>query len=145
MARHGWRHDEIRTKGLAGRLRKLAAEEVLVGAHGVAAEHLVQAEAVEAGRDRSHPDAMHAAHQMSFSSIDEISDEEWQRTFDTNISAMFYIVKAAFFAVPTKMLDLNRSIRETAHLVAEARGGCYLAFKYLIAKRDVRYGPRLRD
>jgi NAD(P)-dependent dehydrogenase (short-subunit alcohol dehydrogenase family) len=36
-----------------------------------------------------------AAHQMSFSSIEEISDEEWQRTFDTNISAMFYIVKAA--------------------------------------------------
>jgi NAD(P)-dependent dehydrogenase (short-subunit alcohol dehydrogenase family) len=36
-----------------------------------------------------------AAHQMSFSSIEEISDDEWQRTFDTNISAMFYIVKAA--------------------------------------------------
>jgi NAD(P)-dependent dehydrogenase (short-subunit alcohol dehydrogenase family) len=36
-----------------------------------------------------------AAHQMSFSSVEEISDEEWQRTFDTNISAMFYIVKAA--------------------------------------------------
>ncbi|WP_137389683.1 SDR family oxidoreductase [Rhodoligotrophos defluvii] len=36
-----------------------------------------------------------AAHQMSFSSIDEISDEEWERTFATNISAMFYLVKAA--------------------------------------------------
>jgi NAD(P)-dependent dehydrogenase (short-subunit alcohol dehydrogenase family) len=36
-----------------------------------------------------------AAHQMSFASVEEISDEEWQRTFDTNISAMFYIVKAA--------------------------------------------------
>jgi hypothetical protein len=33
-----------------------------------------------------------AAHQMTFSSLEEISDEEWQRTFDTNISAMFYIV-----------------------------------------------------
>jgi NAD(P)-dependent dehydrogenase (short-subunit alcohol dehydrogenase family) len=36
-----------------------------------------------------------AAHQMSFESIEEISDEEWDRTFATNISAMFYLVKAA--------------------------------------------------
>ncbi len=36
-----------------------------------------------------------AAHQMSFSSIEEISDEEWDLTFATNISAMFYITKAA--------------------------------------------------
>ncbi len=36
-----------------------------------------------------------AAHQMSFDSIEEISDEEWDKTFATNISAMFYITKAA--------------------------------------------------
>jgi short chain dehydrogenase len=36
-----------------------------------------------------------AAHQMSFNSIEEISDEEWDLTFATNISAMFYITKAA--------------------------------------------------
>ena len=36
-----------------------------------------------------------AAHQMSFNAPDEISDEEWERTFAVNISAMFYIVKAA--------------------------------------------------
>jgi hypothetical protein len=36
-----------------------------------------------------------AAHQMSFSSIEEISVEEWDRTLATNISAMFYITKAA--------------------------------------------------
>lgn len=36
-----------------------------------------------------------AAHQMSFSAIEEISDEEWDVTFATNISAMFYITKAA--------------------------------------------------
>lgn len=41
-----------------------------------------------------------AAHQMTFSSLDKISDEEWQRTFDTNISAMFYIVKAAVPHMP---------------------------------------------
>jgi NAD(P)-dependent dehydrogenase (short-subunit alcohol dehydrogenase family) len=36
-----------------------------------------------------------AAHQMSFNSPEEIPDEEWERTFAVNISAMFYLVKAA--------------------------------------------------
>lgn len=36
-----------------------------------------------------------AAHQMTFESIEEIPDEEWDKTFATNISAMFYITKAA--------------------------------------------------
>ncbi len=36
-----------------------------------------------------------AAFQMTRDSLDEISDEEWRRTFDTNISAMFYLCKAA--------------------------------------------------
>lgn len=36
-----------------------------------------------------------AAHQMSFETIEAISDEEWDRTFAVNISAMFHITKAA--------------------------------------------------
>ncbi|UVD59600.1 SDR family oxidoreductase (plasmid) [Rhizobium sp. Pop5] len=36
-----------------------------------------------------------AAHQASFKSIDEISDEEWELTFKVNIHAMFYLTKAA--------------------------------------------------
>lgn len=36
-----------------------------------------------------------AAHQASFEEITDISDEEWQQTFATNIHAMFYLVKAA--------------------------------------------------
>jgi NAD(P)-dependent dehydrogenase (short-subunit alcohol dehydrogenase family) len=36
-----------------------------------------------------------AAHQASFKSIEDISDEEWELTFRVNIHAMFYLIKAA--------------------------------------------------
>ena len=36
-----------------------------------------------------------AAYQMSHETLEEISDEEWEYTFATNISAMFFLVKAA--------------------------------------------------
>ena len=36
-----------------------------------------------------------AAHQDTFSSIEEISDAEWEFTFAVNIHAMFYLTKAA--------------------------------------------------
>lgn len=36
-----------------------------------------------------------AAHQMSFESIEDIPDEEWDYTFRSNIFAMFYLAKAA--------------------------------------------------
>ena len=36
-----------------------------------------------------------AAHQASFSSLTDITDEEWDVTFRTNVHAMFYLTKAA--------------------------------------------------
>ncbi len=36
-----------------------------------------------------------AAHQATFHDITEISDAEWETTFQTNIHAMFYLTKAA--------------------------------------------------
>ncbi len=36
-----------------------------------------------------------AAHQATFSEIEDISDEEWDLTFRVNIHAMFYLAKAA--------------------------------------------------
>jgi NAD(P)-dependent dehydrogenase (short-subunit alcohol dehydrogenase family) len=36
-----------------------------------------------------------AAYQMSYQSLDEISEAEWDKTFRTNIHSMFYLAKAA--------------------------------------------------
>ncbi len=35
-----------------------------------------------------------AAHQRHFDAIEDIDDEEWRRTFDVNLYAIFYLVKA---------------------------------------------------
>jgi NAD(P)-dependent dehydrogenase (short-subunit alcohol dehydrogenase family) len=36
-----------------------------------------------------------AAYQMTHETVEEVSDEEWRHTFDANVSAMFWLVKAA--------------------------------------------------
>jgi NAD(P)-dependent dehydrogenase (short-subunit alcohol dehydrogenase family) len=36
-----------------------------------------------------------AAHQATFTDLADISDEEWRKTFDVNIHAMFFLAKAA--------------------------------------------------
>ena len=41
-----------------------------------------------------------AAYQMSHESLEDISDEEWVRTFDVNITAMFRICQAALPSMP---------------------------------------------
>ena len=50
-----------------------------------------------------------AAHQASFSSVDEISDEEWDVTFRTNIHAMFYLSKAAIAQMKPGSAIINTS------------------------------------
>ena len=64
-----------------------------------------------------------AAHQMSFNSVEEISDEEWDLTFATNISAMFYITKAA---VPH--MKPGSSIINTASVNADSPSPQLLAY-----------------
>jgi NAD(P)-dependent dehydrogenase (short-subunit alcohol dehydrogenase family) len=56
-----------------------------------------------------------AAYQMSFTDIEEISDEEWDKTFATNISAMFYLSKAAI-----KHMQFGASIINTASINADS-------------------------
>lgn len=64
-----------------------------------------------------------AAHQASFDTIDEISDEEWQLTFAVNIHAMFYLTKAA---VPH--MKPGSSIINTASVNADKPNPSLLAY-----------------
>ena len=64
-----------------------------------------------------------AAHQMSFDAIEDVSDEEWDRTFATNISAMFYITKAA-----VRHMRRGSSIINTASINADTPNPQLLAY-----------------
>jgi NAD(P)-dependent dehydrogenase (short-subunit alcohol dehydrogenase family) len=64
-----------------------------------------------------------AAHQASFKSIDEISDEEWELTFKVNIHAMFYLTKAA---VPH--MKQGSCIINTASINSDAPNPTLLAY-----------------
>jgi NAD(P)-dependent dehydrogenase (short-subunit alcohol dehydrogenase family) len=64
-----------------------------------------------------------AAHQASFKSIEDITDEEWELTFRVNIHAMFYLVKAA---VPK--MKPGSTIINTASINADAPNPTLLAY-----------------
>jgi NAD(P)-dependent dehydrogenase (short-subunit alcohol dehydrogenase family) len=64
-----------------------------------------------------------AAHQRTFESIEDISDEEWNKTLATNLSAMFYIAKAA---VPH--MKPGASIINTASINADVPNPTLLAY-----------------
>ncbi|MFK3979708.1 glucose 1-dehydrogenase [Micromonospora sp. NPDC050397] len=74
----------------AGRRAVLIAGDVAEAAHCAA---VVGRAAEEFGRI----DVLvnNAAYQMTHKTIEEITDEEWQYTFDVNITAMFRLVRAA--------------------------------------------------
>jgi NAD(P)-dependent dehydrogenase (short-subunit alcohol dehydrogenase family) len=64
-----------------------------------------------------------AAHQATFSSIEDISDEEWELTFEVNIHAMFYLTKAA---VPH--MKPGSSIINTASINSDSPNPSLLAY-----------------
>jgi NAD(P)-dependent dehydrogenase (short-subunit alcohol dehydrogenase family) len=64
-----------------------------------------------------------AAHQASFESIEDISDEEWDVTFRTNIHSMFYLTKAA-----VKHMHEGGVIINTSSINADAPNPGLLAY-----------------
>ena len=64
-----------------------------------------------------------AAHQATFKSIEDISDEEWEHTFKVNIHAMFYLTKAA---VPH--MKEGSAIINTASINADTPNPTLLAY-----------------
>lgn len=64
-----------------------------------------------------------AAHQMTFESLDEIPDEEWNKTLAVNISAMFFITKAA-----VAHMKEGASIINTASINADTPNPSLLAY-----------------
>jgi NAD(P)-dependent dehydrogenase (short-subunit alcohol dehydrogenase family) len=64
-----------------------------------------------------------AAHQMTFESLEEIPDEEWEKTFATNISSMFYLTKAAL-----PHMSPGSSIINTASINADTPNPQLLAY-----------------
>ena len=56
-----------------------------------------------------------AAFQHTRESLDEISDEEWDRTFDINVGAMFRITKAAVPHMPPGSSIINTSSVNSKH------------------------------
>jgi NAD(P)-dependent dehydrogenase (short-subunit alcohol dehydrogenase family) len=64
-----------------------------------------------------------AAYQMTFESIEDISDDEWDKTFSTNIGAMFRITKAAVPHMPA-----GSSIVNTTSVNADSPSPALLAY-----------------
>jgi hypothetical protein len=64
-----------------------------------------------------------AAHQATFKTIEDISDEEWELTFKVNIHAMFYLAKAA---IPH--MKEGGAIINTASINADAPNPTLLAY-----------------
>ena len=64
-----------------------------------------------------------AAHQATFSSIENISDDEWDATFKTNIHSMFYLTKAA-----VGQMKNGGAIINTTSINADAPNPALLAY-----------------
>jgi NAD(P)-dependent dehydrogenase (short-subunit alcohol dehydrogenase family) len=82
-----------------------------------------------------------AAFQMSREALEEVPDEEWERTFATNIGAIFYLTKAALRHLQPGAAIINTSSvvndKAPSHLIA------YSATKAAIANFTASLGQAL--
>ncbi len=115
------REDADETKSLveqAGRRALLVAGDIQHAAHCRA---IVEKAVEEFGRIDILVN--NAAHQATFKELEDITDEEWQLTFEVNIHAMFYLTKAA---VPH--MQTGSAIINTASINADAPNPTLLAY-----------------
>src|ERR1700733_683122 len=78
-----------------------------------------------------------AAHQATFKDIGDISDEEWEKTFRTNIHSMFYLTKAAVPHMKTGSAIIN-----TASVNSDMPNPMLLA--YATTKGAIQIRPHYR-
>jgi NAD(P)-dependent dehydrogenase (short-subunit alcohol dehydrogenase family) len=95
LSEHEDAKDTARYVEEAGRRAVLVSGDIAQAAH---CREIVDTAVRELGRI----DVLvsNAAFQMNHTELEEISDEEWEHTFATNVSAMFYLVKAALPHMP---------------------------------------------
>ena len=61
-----------------------------------------------------------AAFQMTHETLEEITDEEWERTFDVNITAMFRLVQGRAAAHGPGRVDHQHQLDQLRHAPADA-------------------------
>ncbi len=89
-----------------------------------------------------------AAYQMVRSGIQEISSEQFDRTFRTNIYAMFYLCKAAISHMQPGASIINTSSKEAYHpkpllLDYSSTKGAIITFSYALAQETTPQGIRV--
>lgn len=89
-----------------------------------------------------------AAYQMLRNGIQEVSSEQFDRTFKTNIYAMFYLCKAAIPHMRPGASIINTSSKEAYHpkpllLDYAATKGAIITFSYGLAQETTPHGIRV--
>lgn len=109
LSEHDDAHDTAKLVTEAGRRAVLIAGELADPEH---CQQIIDEAVMEFG----HIDILvnNAAYQMTYEALEEITDAEWQHTFDVNITAMFRLIRAAL-----PHLGDNASIINTASINAD--------------------------
>jgi NAD(P)-dependent dehydrogenase (short-subunit alcohol dehydrogenase family) len=89
-----------------------------------------------------------AAFQMSHDSIDDLTPEEWNKTFATNISAMFYLSRAALHHMREGGVIVNttsvQAYQPTPQLLAYASTkGAIVTFTKALSQAALKQGVRV--
>jgi NAD(P)-dependent dehydrogenase (short-subunit alcohol dehydrogenase family) len=89
-----------------------------------------------------------AAYQMTYDSVEAISTEEWERTFKTNIYAMFWLSRALLPKMPSGGAIINTTSIQAYQpsptlLPYAATKGAILTFTKALAEEAIKRGVRV--